>query len=64
MLQCGYFGAAPTSCQALLLKALPHNIGVPSLVTLLPSHHGKGSISLGIFGRLEKVAIMSVWSIL
>ena len=63
ILQCGYFGMAPTSCPALLLKALPGNIGVPSLVNLL-SNHSKGNLSLGIFGRLEKISKISIWSVL
>ena len=40
---------------ALLLKALPHNIGVASLVILLLGHCSKGSVSLGTLSRLEKV---------
>ena len=58
--QRGNFGMVPTSHPALLLEALPRNVGVPSLVTLLLSHHGKANLSLGILGYLEKVAITSV----
>ena len=46
---------------ALLLEALPHNIGVTSLVCLLPSCYSKGNLSLGVFGYFEKAAIMSLW---
>ena len=48
-----------TNRPALLLRALPKNIGVPSFVTLLPSYHGKVNSSLGTFDHLEKVAMMS-----
>ena len=60
----GYFGVAPTSYPALLLKALPHNVGIPSVVTLLPSCHSKGNLFLGVSVHLEKAAIISVWTVL
>ena len=59
-----YFGIAQTSHLALLLEELPRNIGVPSLVNLLPRCHSKGNLSLGIFGHLEKVALIIFWSVL
>ena len=60
----GYFGMVETSRPALILEALTRNIRVPYFVTLLPYHHGRGNLSLGIFGCLEKVAIMSVGFVL
>ena len=57
--QHGYFSVAPINHPALLLDMLPCSVGVPSVVTLLPSYHSKGNLSLGIFSHLEKVAIMS-----
>ena len=52
-----YIGAATLVwCQqvspALLPEALPYKAGVPSLVTLLPSHHGNGNLSIGILSHL------------
>ena len=55
---------AKTSCPALLQELLSHDIEVPALVTLLPSHHSKDNMSLRIFGHLEKMAIISVWFVL
>ena len=52
ILPCGYFGMAPISRPPLFLEALPCNIGVLSLVTLLSSHHGKINLSLGTFSYL------------
>ena len=54
----GYLSAAPISRPSLVLEASPHNIGVPSWVSLLPSHYIKGNLSLGTFIPLEKAAIM------
>ena len=47
------------SCTALILEVPPCNVGVLFRVSLLPSHHGKGNFTLGIFRHLGKVAIMS-----
>ena len=58
---CGYFGIAWISHPGLLLEVLPCNVGVISMVCLLPSHYSKGIISLGAFGCLEMAAIMPVW---
>ena len=62
--QRGYFGMAQIDRPALLLEALPNNIGVTSMVCLLPSHYSKGNILLGVFGHLEIAAIISVWLVL
>ena len=43
---------------ALVLKASPYNVGVPSWVSLLPSHHRKGNSTFKIFSCLETAAIM------
>ena len=43
---------------ALVLEASPCNLGVPSWVSLLPSHYNKGSSALGTFSHLKKAAIM------
>ena len=44
---------------ALVLEASHCNVGIPSWVSLLPSHHGKGNSSFGTFIHLEKAAIIS-----
>ena len=47
------------SCPALILKVSPCNVGVLFRVSLLPSHHSKGNLTLGTFKHLGKVIIMS-----
>ena len=64
LVQCKYISTAQTNYPGLLLEVLPCNVGVPSMVCLLPIYHGKGTISLGAFGHLEIMAIMFVWLIL
>ena len=59
--QHGYFGMVQIKHPGLLLEVLPRNIGVASIVCLLPSHHSKDNISLGLFAYLKIAAIMSVW---
>ena len=44
---------------ALLLEASSHNVRVLSWVTLLPSFHSKGNLSVGILSHLEKAAKIS-----
>ena len=53
LLQCGAI-----NCPVLVLEAPSHNVVVPFVVCLLPSSHSKGILSLGIFSRLEKAALM------
>ena len=53
------FGGVLISHPALLLEALPCDIGVPYLVTILLSHNRKGSMSPRIIGYLEKADIIS-----
>ena len=53
LFQCGAI-----NCPVLVLEASYHNVGVPFVVFLLPSSHSKGILSLGIFSRLEKAALM------
>ena len=52
----GLFGVVPTNHPALVLEVSSYKVGVLSWVSLLLS---KGNLSLGIFSRLEKVAIIS-----
>ena len=46
------------------MEAFTSNIGVTSMVCLLPSHYNKGNMSLVAFSHLEIVAIISVWIVL
>ena len=43
----------------MILEVTLCNVGVPFRVSLLPSHHGKGNLTLGIFRCFGKVVIMS-----
>ena len=49
---------AKTNRPALILEVTPCNVGAPFGVSLLPHHHGKGSLTLGIFRCLGKAAII------
>ena len=50
--------ASARNYPAKLLKSLPYNIGVGSVVFLLYSHHSKGNKSLGAFSYLGKAVSM------
>ena len=44
---------------ALVLEEFFYNVGVPSWVSLLPSHYDKGNLSFRTFCHLKKMAIIS-----
>ena len=62
--QHSYFGTVRISHPGLLLEVSPHNVEVPSIVCLLPSCYGKGSMLLRALICLEIVAILFVCLVL